>query len=80
MDSIHCCGDGVANRWQGAGTVQSILHLFNFHVEGCGSRSMSSAHLSRSSANLSVMINWTWRSFDWRSGPRLIVTDAETAD
>ena len=27
-----------------------------------------------------VMINWTWRYFDWPSGPRLIVADAETAD
>jgi NADH dehydrogenase len=29
---------------------------------------------------LRVMINWTWRYFDWKSGPRLIVADAETAD
>jgi NADH dehydrogenase len=29
---------------------------------------------------LRVMINWTWRYFDWPSGPRLIVADAETAD
>ncbi|HVB51648.1 MAG TPA: NAD(P)/FAD-dependent oxidoreductase [Acidimicrobiales bacterium] len=28
---------------------------------------------------LRVMINWTWRYFDWPSGPRLIVADAETA-
>jgi NADH dehydrogenase len=27
---------------------------------------------------LRVMINWTWRYFDWKSGPRLIVADAET--
>ena len=27
-----------------------------------------------------VLINWTWRYFDWPSGPRLIVADAETAD
>jgi NADH dehydrogenase len=27
---------------------------------------------------LRVMINWTWRYFDWPSGPRLIVADAET--
>ncbi len=27
-----------------------------------------------------VMINWTWRYFDWPSGPRLIVADAETAE
>jgi len=26
------------------------------------------------------MINWTWRYFDWPSGPRLIVADAETAE
>ncbi|MGB8180008.1 MAG: NAD(P)/FAD-dependent oxidoreductase [Acidimicrobiales bacterium] len=26
-----------------------------------------------------VLINWTWRYFDWPSGPRLIVADAETA-
>jgi NADH dehydrogenase len=26
-----------------------------------------------------VFINWTWRYFDWPSGPRLIVADAETA-
>ncbi len=25
-----------------------------------------------------VMLNWTWRYFDWPSGPRLIVADAET--
>ena len=29
---------------------------------------------------LRVMINWTWRYFDWPSGPRLIVADAETAE
>ena len=29
---------------------------------------------------LRVMINWTWRYFDWPSGPRLIVADAETSD
>jgi NADH:ubiquinone reductase (H+-translocating) len=29
---------------------------------------------------LRVVINWTWRYFDWPSGPRLIVADAETAD
>jgi NADH dehydrogenase len=29
---------------------------------------------------LRVMINWTWRYFDWPSGPRLIVADAETVD
>jgi NADH dehydrogenase len=29
---------------------------------------------------LRVMINWTWRYFDWPSGPRLIVADAEMAD
>jgi NADH dehydrogenase len=28
---------------------------------------------------LRVMINWMWRYFDWPSGPRLIVADAETA-
>jgi len=28
---------------------------------------------------LRVLINWTWRYFDWPSGPRLIVADAETA-
>jgi NADH dehydrogenase len=27
-----------------------------------------------------VLINWTWRYFDWPSGPRLIVADAETAE
>ncbi|HEY1825037.1 MAG TPA: NAD(P)/FAD-dependent oxidoreductase [Acidimicrobiales bacterium] len=27
---------------------------------------------------LRVFINWTWRYFDWPSGPRLIVADAET--
>jgi NADH dehydrogenase len=27
---------------------------------------------------LRVLINWTWRYFDWKSGPRLIVADAET--
>jgi NADH dehydrogenase len=27
-----------------------------------------------------VIINWTWRYFDWPSGPRLIVADAETAE
>ena len=29
---------------------------------------------------LRVMINWTWRYFDWPSGPRLIVADAEPAE
>lgn len=29
---------------------------------------------------LRVLINWTWRYFDWPSGPRLIVADAETDD
>ena len=29
---------------------------------------------------LRVFINWTWRYFDWPSGPRLIVADAETVD
>ena len=29
---------------------------------------------------LRVMINWTWRYFDWPSGPRLIVADAETVE
>jgi NADH dehydrogenase len=29
---------------------------------------------------LRVMINWTGRYFDWPSGPRLIVADAETAE
>ena len=29
---------------------------------------------------LRVLINWTWRYFDWPSGPRLIMADAETAD
>jgi len=29
---------------------------------------------------LRVLINWTWRYFDWPSGPRLIVADAETVD
>jgi len=29
---------------------------------------------------LRVLINWTWRYFDWPSGPRLIVADAETAE
>ncbi len=29
---------------------------------------------------LRVLINWTWRYFDWKSGPRLIVADAETDD
>ncbi len=29
---------------------------------------------------LRVMINWTWRYFDWPSGPRLIMADAETAE
>jgi NADH dehydrogenase len=29
---------------------------------------------------LRVFINWTWRYFDWPSGPRLIMADAETAD
>ncbi len=28
---------------------------------------------------LRVVINWTWRYFDWPSGPRLIVADAETS-
>jgi len=28
---------------------------------------------------LRVVINWMWRYFDWPSGPRLIVADAETA-
>jgi NADH dehydrogenase len=28
---------------------------------------------------LRVFINWMWRYFDWPSGPRLIVADAETA-
>jgi NADH dehydrogenase len=28
---------------------------------------------------LRVFINWTWRYFDWPSGPRLIMADAETA-
>jgi NADH:ubiquinone reductase (H+-translocating) len=28
---------------------------------------------------LRVLINWMWRYFDWPSGPRLIVADAETA-
>jgi NADH dehydrogenase len=27
-----------------------------------------------------VFVNWTWRYFDWPSGPRLIMSDAETAD
>jgi len=27
-----------------------------------------------------VMVNWTWRYFDWPSGPRLIVADADTAE
>ena len=27
-----------------------------------------------------VLINWTWRYFDWPSGPRLIVADAETSE
>ena len=27
---------------------------------------------------LTVLLNWTWRYFDWPSGPRLIVADAET--
>ncbi len=27
---------------------------------------------------LAVLLNWTWRYFDWPSGPRLIVADAET--
>jgi hypothetical protein len=26
------------------------------------------------------LINWTWRYFDWPSGPRLIVADAESVD
>ena len=26
-----------------------------------------------------VIINWTWRYFDWPSGPRLIVADVDTA-
>jgi NADH dehydrogenase len=29
---------------------------------------------------LRVMINWTWRYFDWPSGPRLIVADAENVE
>jgi len=29
---------------------------------------------------LRVLINWTWRYFDWPSGPRLIVADVETVD
>jgi NADH dehydrogenase len=29
---------------------------------------------------LRVLINWAWRYFDWPSGPRLIVADAETCD
>jgi hypothetical protein len=29
---------------------------------------------------LRVMINWTWHYFDWPSGPRLIVADAETVE
>jgi NADH dehydrogenase len=29
---------------------------------------------------LRVLMNWTWRYFDWPSGPRIIVADAETAD
>lgn len=29
---------------------------------------------------LRVLINWTWRYFDWPSGPRLIVADVETSD
>jgi NADH dehydrogenase len=29
---------------------------------------------------LRVIINWTWRYFDWPSGPRLIVADSETVD
>ena len=29
---------------------------------------------------LRVIINWTWRYFDWPSGPRLIVADAETVE
>jgi NADH dehydrogenase len=28
---------------------------------------------------LRVFINWTWRYFDWPSGPRLIMADAERA-
>jgi len=28
---------------------------------------------------IQVMINWTWRYFDWPSGPRLIVADVDTA-
>jgi NADH dehydrogenase len=27
-----------------------------------------------------VLINWTWRYFDWPSGPRLIVADVETSE
>jgi NADH:ubiquinone reductase (H+-translocating) len=27
-----------------------------------------------------VFVNWTWHYFDWRSGPRLIMADAERAD
>jgi NADH dehydrogenase len=26
---------------------------------------------------LVVLLNWTWRYFDWPSGPRLIVADVE---
>jgi NADH dehydrogenase len=29
---------------------------------------------------LRVLVNWTWRYFDWPSGPRLIIADAETDD
>jgi NADH:ubiquinone reductase (H+-translocating) len=29
---------------------------------------------------LRVFINWTWRYFDWPSGPRLIMADAESAE
>jgi NADH dehydrogenase len=29
---------------------------------------------------LRVLINWTWRYFDWPSGPRLIVADSETVE
>ena len=25
-----------------------------------------------------VLINWSWRYFDWPSGPRVIVADVET--
>lgn len=29
---------------------------------------------------LRVLINWTWRYFDWPSGPRLIVADVENSE